>query len=240
MKNKNDLHALQKENRRLKAELSRAEKKLRSLSRDNARELTDLVSGRADRYAESGHYLGFILRSLRASSIYTKTRTLVKIFSRFRIVSFLVKLITSAVVFIETSAHVILVSTIALITLPITTVFGLVTFIIAFFGSNRANKRLASLPDGKDVYIFFPQNVKQLNGESFFKGWISETASKENTLVIIVSPAFWKKTGYVKGKYYLHCRQDAENVYMVRNYYFFSFRRNVLATSKATSIYMIH
>lgn len=240
MKPKNDIAHLQKENERLKSELARAEKKIRELNKDNTDELTDYVYGKANRYYVSEHYLGFLMRSLRASSIYNHFRTLLKIFSRFRIVSFLVKLVTSAIIFIETSAHLILISTVTLITLPITTVLGLFTFIISFFGSNRASKRLADLPSGKNVYIFFPQNIKRLKGDNFFKGWIRELSEDDSNLIIIVSPAFWKAQGYVKGKYYLHCRMDGENVLMLRNYYFFNFRRNVLRPANTKSIYMIH
>jgi len=240
MKNKNEMRELQRENRILKAELAKAERKLRALSRDSAREFTSYVSSKADRYASSNHYLGFLFRSLRASNIYNRTASLVKILSRFRVVSFLVRLITAAVVFLETGAHVLLLSTIGLITLPITTVFGVITFTVAFLMSSRANRHLASLPYKKNVYVFFPQNVKQFKGDNFFKGWISEIASNKKNLVIIVSPAFWKRSGYVKGKYYLHYRKDAENIFMIRNYYFFSFRRNVLNRSMTERIYMIH
>lgn len=240
MKKKNEINELQKENRMLRAELARAEKRIRILSKDSASEITGYVSGKADRYAYSNHYLGFLFMSLKASNIYNKTKTVIKFFSRFRIVSLLVKIITSIVVFLETSAHLILFSTIALITLPISAVFGLITFTVAFLGSSRANKKLASLPYKKNVYVFFPQNVKRFKGNNFFKGWVDEIASNKKNLVIIVSPAFWKRSGYVKGKYYLHYRKDAENIFMIRNYYFFSFRRNVLNNSLAENVYMIH
>lgn len=240
MKKDKEVAALIKENKRLKSELARAEKKLRLLNKDMPSDVSSYVSGKAVRYSDSNHYIGFLFRSLKASNIYSRFKTLVKIFSRFRIISFLVKLFTAAVVFLETGAHVILVSTLTLITLPITTALGLITFIVAFLCSNKANKKLAHLSDKKNVYIFFPQSIKQFKEESFFSGWVSETANNKNNLVVIVSPAFWKATGYFKGRYYLHYRKETQNIIMIRKYYFFSFRRNVLSTSKTKNIYMIH
>ena len=240
MKKDKEISDLIKENKRLRAELAKTEKKLRLLNKETQSDVTSYISGKAVRYSDSNHYIGFLLRSLKASNIYSRFKTLVKIFSRFRIVSFLVKLFTAAVVFLETGAHVILLSTIALITLPITTFLGLITFIVAFLCSNTANRRLASLPDKKNVYIFFPSSVKQFRSNSFFNGWVREIASDKNNLVVIVSPAFWKASGHLKGRYYLHYRKETQNIIMIRKYYFFSFRRNVLKAAKTKSVYMIH
>ena len=240
MKDKKELNALKEENRRLREELERAKKKLLLLDKEKRSETPEFVSGKAERYINSKHYLGFLLRSFKASNIYARLKTVMAILSKFRIVSLLVKIITAVVVFLETSAHFLLFSTVALITLPITVIFGLITFMVAFLYSNKANKSLRHLPDNKSVYVFFPRSVKRLKENNFFRGWVNEISSDENNLVIIVSPAFWKRAGFVKGKYYLHYRREADNVFMIRNYYFFSFRRNVLSKADTSTVYMIH
>lgn len=240
MKKNDEIRELQKENKMLKAELAKAEKKLRRLMRDDTYEMTAYVSGKAARYEESNHYLGFLIRSLEASNIYNKVKTVLKFFSKFKVITYAIRIILIVVTFIETSAHVILLSTATLITLPVTTALGIITFILAWLGSNSANKKLADLPYKKNVYVFFPESTKQFKGDTFFKGWVKEIASDKKNIVFIVSPVFWKSSGYVKGKYYLHYRQDADNIYMIRKYYFFSFRRNVLMHGMSNKTFMIH
>lgn len=232
---------LKKENILLKRELANANRQLRSLTlREDAKDLSEHMKGDAMRFTYSKSYIGYAFGSLRASSIYTRIKSVVRIFSRFRIISTLMRMFTYIAAFLETGTHVLLASTLLLVSLPATLILGAATFLISAFGCRNANKELINLPKEKDVYIFFPQSPNQMKRNGFLIGWISELAENKTNVVFIVSPCFWKKIGFSKRKYYLHYRADEENVIVIRKYYYFSMKKHVIQNSGANSVTMIH
>lgn len=233
-----EINALRRENELLKKRLAEIEKRQNGkaspppLHFHDRRSYAQLISG-------SKSYTVYLLRSLRASDIYKRIRKILLWMSRFRILSTAMRILSYAAAVIEAGTHIVIISTLILFLLPISALLATATLLLSLIGQKRANDFLRTSVSGKDVYVFFPESRSQFTDEHFLGRWIGSLASSGKCTVFIVSPSFWSRAGLCRGKYYLHYRQDTDNVIMLRKYYYFSFKRNVLNSKKAKSATLI-
>lgn len=192
------------------------------------------------RMSESKSYAGYLLRSLHSSIIYRRLRTALLWISRLRILSTAMRILSYAIMIIEAGTHIVIASTIILIILPVGAIIAAATLIISAVGQKRANEYLARISARGEVYVLFPESRPSPKSSSFLCGLAEELSVTEDATVFIVSPYFWSGAGLDGRKYYLHYRQDKRNVFMLRKYYYFSFRRNVLNLRKEKGVTLIY
>ena len=209
-------------------------------SRDNTPACTVKNAGEsARRLSASKSYAGYLFRSMHASDVYRRVRRALLWLSRIRILSTAMRILSLAVAIIEAGTHVFVVSTLFLILLPISAVIASVTLILSAIGQRHASRRLSAVTEGGSVYVLFPDRTRSLS-DGFIHRLASSLADDEDAAVFIVSPFFWSGTGFGGKKYYLHYRRDGENVFMLRKYYYFSFRRSVLNEKKENGVTLIY
>ena len=194
----------------------------------------------ARRLSTSKSYIGYLFRSMNASNIYRRIRKALLWLSRIRILSTVMKILTFAAAVIEAGTHIVIVSTLTLILIPIAALIAVTTLIISAVGQKRANEYLKNAANSEEIYVLFPESADSAFGSGFLHGLADELSTSKSATVFIVSPSFWRGSGFGGRKYYLHYRQDAENVFMLRKYYYFSFRKSVLKAKKESSITLIY
>lgn len=230
----------QKSLQRKNESLKKHEKKADAAAPADEMILSEDIGGYASNLSASKSYAGYLLRSLRASSIYRRLRKALLWISRLRILSTAMKILSYAVAIIEAGTHIVIASTLILILLPIGAIIAVTTLILSAIGQKRANEYLARAAEGEKTYVFFPRSRSAMADGSFLRGFADELSQNGNATVFIVSPSFWSGAGFDGRKYYLHYRQDRKNVFMLRKYYYFSFKRNVLNTRKEKRITLIY
>ena len=115
--------------------------------------------------------------------------------------------------------------------------------ILAFFTVFTRKKHTKinhKLIEGKDVVIFFPSKSRAFDSGSFFSRFVTDSASNEKTVAIIVSPYMIRSTGLNQSKkmYYVS-RTDGKNILLIRRSYYFTLKKKCIdkASSSVTEIY---
>ena len=102
----------------------------------------------------------------------------------------------------------------------------------AAIDTGRANRLLQKELGEKKLFVFFLPR----ENAAFLTLWAQEL-SKEGHGVILVSPYWILPKGLGKRHFYFTVRKEKENLYLIRRYYFFAFRRQVLKQESAVVVY---
>lgn len=169
-------------------------------------------------------FLGYAYNLFRSAKIYTLWKSFLSYFRKIRMVSILIKVFSIVFGILQTGTLVILTTAVFLVVLPILTAFMLGILLTALLESRSSNKKMSAALDGKEIYVLFLS--KQEN--SFLKSNAKSLASMKNRAVIIVSPYWISRKGLTAGHFFSTVRKEYENVYLVRRYYFFKLKKQVL------------
>ena len=172
-------------------------------------------------------YPRYLLSMLRQSTAYRGWMRLLTYFRRFRLVSVIIRVATSLVTVIETSALLIVAATVFIVTLPLLLAASLITAVAVVISGSRCNRRLAPLMLDKQIFVFFPTSSPRCGG--VLDATVRHLASDPANAVFAVSPHFISSELFGQQEPYFIQRQAAENVFYVRKYYFFMLRRGVLS-----------
>ena len=142
------------------------------------------------------------------------------------------RLLAYAAAVIEAGTQAVIVSTLFIVLLPAAVTISLLTLLISSVGSARASRELSAELDGKRIFVFFPESPEELSEKSPMRKRINELSTSQENAIFIVSPRFFGRAGIEKGKYYLHYRRERGCAVMLRKYYYFSFRKNVLSNKR--------
>lgn len=125
--------------------------------------------------------------------------------------------------YLQAGAFVILYTALFILIIPIILAFGALVLVAALF-LRGDNTRLLFKELGRDIVFIIPKSKT-----GFDKTRLKRIAdSHACRSVLIVSPFFMKKSGLTeKEKMYICYRKEYGNVFIMRNYFFFYFRRRL-------------
>ncbi len=186
------------------------------------------------------NYFSFMLTNIKQTSIFNIYKKFVYFIRKYTFLTTTIKIASILFLFVETAA-LFVISTSAFF------IFAILTFLtsntLAFFTlfvRKRSNRENTEIISGKKVTVFFPPKERAFDIGSYLTGFAEEQAKNENSVVIIVSPYIFKSTGFnaSKKKYYAS-RMDGENILLVRRYYYFTLKKNIIDkySSQVTEIY---
>lgn len=184
-------------------------------------------------------YFSYIISQIKRTTLWNKTDRVVK-YSRFYLfLSRTFKTFMAVTVWLQTSAAFLIVATAAVTLLPILFVLSTVALIFTLIYRNKYNRLLASEISERTITVFVATNDKIFKDGSYFKKMVSETAERDDRIVFVVTPYFWSLRGLGGRGVFACARQESENVWLLRNYYYFFFKRTALAryNSKTTYVY---
>lgn len=186
---------------------------------------------RQSRLMSVKYYPRYLIELVKSTSFYNVYMRILAYFRRFRLFSTIFKVLTKIVIWAETSAvFIVSFSAVILIVLPVTGVLFIASLLIALFGSKKANERVADAVNGKKVYVFFGnrRQMKKNGAESSFFYENVRSFASEGSVCLVVSPYFFRKSGFGGEGAYFTERNEYGGVYMVRRNYYFVLRRTVL------------
>lgn len=141
--------------------------------------------------------------------------------------SVIIRVATSLVTIIETSALLIVAATVFIVTLPLLLAASLITAVAVVISGRRCNRRLVPLLRDKQMFVFFPTAYPRRGG--VLDATIRQLSADPRNAIFAVSPHLISSELLGRREPYFIQRKVAENVYYVRKYYFFLLRRGVLS-----------
>lgn len=250
-KNKRSIASLKKENKILRGEIKRLSRRLRSYSAaasaypQNKKELPSIKKAFGYAYKNailmaSSSYIRYAWSKLTGASLYSLWKRISGYFRKFRLVSTVIRTLSSFIAIIGTGAFFIFISGTLIFFLPIATLACSATYIISMFLRKKAFIKLEQTLKNKNIYVFFPQNGRPFEEVSCFKNTLKLIDNTHNdNFIIIVSPYFISSKGFGGSGYYFVFRQETKSVCIMRKHSFFAFRKKVLGgmDKKTTYIY---
>ena len=206
----------------------------KEISAETASMIVRMQTDSANHQKMTSHrfFLGYVYDLFTHTPIYTHWKNLLAYFRRFRTVTFILRTLTLLLSIVETGALVILSTAVFLVILPILAALMLGILITARIESKRTNQNLLRTTQSKRSYVLF----LPLQSAPFFSATVKEFAANGD-VVFLVSPYWISPKGVSKGRFYCTARKEAEGIYLVRRYYFFSLRKHVLSQTNAAYVY---
>ena len=215
MQDNEELRRLRKENRELKKRLHTLEKE--------AKDYLPAPEGNGSCY-NANNYFAYLFARIKEKSFYASVRKYLKpslwVTRIFRWLLILYKYIQAGAFVILYTAAFILIIPILLVTTAITLITTLV------LRKRNADSLLEKLK--KDVVFIIPDGKDGFDRENIIKR-CGEHSGKS---VLIISPFFLEKTGICdsKEKMYVCYRKECDDTFILRNYFFFYFRKRLQKT----------
>ena len=176
-------------------------------------------------------FFAYLYHSVTHAPLYLHWQGLLAYVRKLRMIAFTLRVITVILTILETGALVILTTAVFLILLPITAALMLGILITARIDSRRTNQAMKAALEGKRVYLFFLPR-----GEANFLCNGAKALAKDGNAVVLISPYWISPTGLSGRKFYFTVRKEENNLYLIRRYYFFSFRKQVLKKERTVMV----
>ncbi len=175
----------------------------------------------------------YLWQEVRATPFSTKLTHFITYLRRFRLIAFLLHILSSIFVILQTGALIIVSTIVFLIILPLLTALMLGILLSALLEAQKTKRVLLPKCKNKTIYVLFATT----ENSSFFIGNAKELASHSNSLVLVVSPFWISPKGLFQKHFYCTARKEADDLYMVRRYYFFHLKKKVLCKQSTIYVY---
>ena len=222
---------LQREVESLKGELERGRPSTRRLlrKRDAVESTFSHQARRHDTYAQENSF-SYFLRAFRNASFFRIYKDILHTVRRLSFVTTTIQIILIILTIIKSGAIFLISTSAFIVSIPFIFLFSALGTVLTVIGSRRATMVNRPLVKGKDVYVFLPAKKSAIDPNSFFAGFVKETANAAPSRVcVIVTQGFFFSRGIGKSrKYYFTSRKEADNIIIVRRHYYYKFKNKIL------------
>ncbi len=177
-------------------------------------------------------FFGYACAQFTHTPLYTHWQGLLAYIRKIRAIAITLRILTVILTVLETGALVILTTALFLVILPILGALMLGILITALLESRRTNRLLAGVTRGRSVYVLF----MDASSSPFFSAHAQSLAANGGA-VLIVSPYWISSKGISHGRFYCTARKEGDGIYLIRRYYFFSLKKNVLSLRTVGYVY---
>ena len=177
-------------------------------------------------------FWGYAYDLFKHAPLYTHWQSLLTYFRRFRTIAFILRILTVIATVLQTGALVVLATAIFLVILPLLGALMLGILLTALLESRRTNRLLQKQAAGKCICVLF----MSLEENGFLAG-NAKSLAEQGFLVAIVSPYWIASKGIAGKRFFCTAREEYPNIFLIRRYYFFSFRKHVLQNTDAVYLY---
>ena len=179
----------------------------------------------------------YLFHRFRRGALYTELQRLLAYLRRVRMIAYLLRFFSLLLTLVETGAVVLITTALFLILLPIGITFLLASLLIALIQSRKTNRLLRTELEGRTVYVFFGTSSSHENDPSrFLARNVLDCSQRIDCACLWISPYWISSKGLFQKGFYCTARKEAAHLYLVRRYYFFSLKRNVL--KKTSTVYV--
>lgn len=178
-------------------------------------------------------FLGYAYDILTHTSLWTRLRDLLAYVRRARTVALVLRILSLALTALQTGALVLLATALTVVVLPVAVATMLAILLTARLESRRTNRLLLHETQGRRVCVLF----LAANAPTAFLFANARDLADRGYTVLLISPYLLSPRGMSRGRFYCTARAEAEHVYLVRRYYFFSLRKHVITAREAVYVY---
>lgn len=216
MSERDEINRLKKENHELKKKLYRLEKEMHA---DDAPK----VAENDEDCFKANNYFSFLLSKVKRKNFYSWFEKFSKYFRNSLWVTRIFRYGLLIYQYLQAGAFFIIYAAVFVLLIPITLATSLVTLIVTLALRDRNRRTLIKQID-KNVVFLIPSSK-----DAFDRIEIEQALAKhEGETVLLVTPFFFNKTGIGDDKRMFVCyRRERENVYIMRRYFFFYFRKRI-------------
>lgn len=226
---KKEIRVLKKELRSLKRKRSYSNKSTVTHTVYTGNEVFRSKSDILEIY-KGNSYIRTVIAIIKGSALYEFWIKSLTFFRRFRLITYLAGIISYIIALVGTGALLLIYISVFGLILLIFLVFAVNTVILAGSERKRANLYFESLSEFERIYVFFTHRRQKFAEDSYFSSYVKNIAESGNYTVLIVTPRLISNRSIDgrRGKGYLTFRRDYRNVYMLRQHYYFSFKKEIL------------
>ena len=239
------IDALEKENKRLRAELDRYKydktinDSIYARHRERSWQLSLRQGALKKELFERSNFASYLLGTFKSRTFFLYYQKFIFLLRKYSFVTTTLKILLILWTALQSSALFVLFTGSLAIVAPVTIIFSYIAIFITFLGRKKLNRRMKQALSGKKITVFFPQKGRAFAQGSYFKGFAGSAASSESSAVIVVSPYYFDTKGVsASKKYYLAVRLEDENVILIRKHYFFTFKKHVLSDASDDITYI--
>lgn len=246
-----ELSSLKEENRILRAEIKRLNRTIRvyatsgtskkEKSKEKSREAKLLEGMNISTVAlASSSYFKYLLARFSAASVYFLIQKITKGFRRFKLFSTVIRVTSSVIAILGTSAFFIFISGMLIFLIPLFLLICAAAYLTGMLFRKKAFKELDKALENKSVFILFPSKGKPFEkGSRFDKSLdIIPRGKEKDTLIITVSPFLISGKGFGGKGYFPVLRKEKENIYILRRNAFFALRKRLQSGRSAHVTYI--
>lgn len=176
----------------------------------------------------------YLRASITGHALYERWLALLRVIRRARLVVLLLRIASFLLSVLETGALLIVSVLLLLVLLPFATALLPGFLLAAWIESKKSNRFLKKQIKEKRIYLLFLPT----EGGDFLLANAKSLASRPNCAVLLISPYLLSRRGLDrKGRFYLSHRIEEKNLFLLRRWYFVSFRRHILNLSDAVFLY---
>jgi len=177
-------------------------------------------------------FFGHLHAIVKSAPFYAHWKNLLAYLRRIRTVALILRIGGVVLTVLETGALVLLSTALFVVILPVLGALMSGILLTALLESRRSNRVLSSRLRKKDVIVLF----WDLRSEGFQLQNARDLA-KRGKAVLLVSPYWISAKGLHHAHFYTTFREEGQNLYLIRRYYYFSLRKHVLTHENATYVY---
>ncbi len=170
------------------------------------------------------------LSSLRRARPYRFWQTCLAYFRRFRMISYIIRVIGYLFALLQTGTLVLLTTALFFILLPLLLLSVGGMLLVAFLDMRKSGKKLKRIIGERRVYVFFAA------GE-FGSSNALALSQREELICIAVSPHWISPEGPLSRRLYLNIRRESPNFFTIRRYFYFYVRKKILSLDQTVLIY---
>jgi hypothetical protein len=232
---------LEKENKRLRAELDRFKydktinDSITTRHREKSWQLSLRQGALKKDLFERKNFASYLFGTFKSRTFFLYYQKFIYLLRKYTFVTTTLKILLLLWTLLQSSALFVLFTGSFAIIAPITVLFSYIAIFLSFLGRKKLNRRMRQTLQGKKITVFYPPKGRAFEENSYFKSFVRSTASAEESAVVIVSPYYFDTKGISHSRrYYLSERLEAPNIILIRKHYFFTFKKHVLSLSDAS------
>lgn len=230
------LGQLEKENKRLRAELDRFKydktinDSITTRHREKSWQLSLRQGALKKDLFERKNFASYLFGTFKSRTFFLYYQKFIFLLRKYAFVTTTLKILLFLWTLLQSSALFVLFTGSIAIIAPLTIFFSYIAIFLTFLGRKKLNRRMRQTLKDKKITVFYPPKGRAFDTNSYFRSFVRSSASAEDSAVVIVSPYYFNTKGITRSKkYYIAARLEAQNVILIRKHYFFTFKKHVLS-----------
>lgn len=244
------IEALKKENRILRAEVKRLSRiiKANGVDEDGKRssknESFTAWQGEEKEASllASSSYIKYLVSKITGGSLFALSKKAMGYFRKFKLVSTIMRIASSALAILGTGAFFIFISGALVFIVPMIVAFCAAIYFLGTVSRAKAFRRIECSIAKKNVYVFFPLKERPFQRGSAFRNTLDiiSNDTENRNFIIVISPYVFSAVGFAGDgvKFYPIARFEKSNLCIVRRHSFFLLRKRVLGPVENRTFYI--